>query len=134
MYCSNRQVPDARPGGGIVMAVYDKAYELARDLRQSEEYEEYRNALEAIKGHDTAMSLLRDYRKAQVLVQTAFLTGKEPDESLKKEFARIQELVNLHGPVKRFIEAEERVLLMLADVQRIITDSLELLDYSRQDV
>lgn len=111
------------------MAVYDKAYELARELKESSEYKEYQEARRAIEGNESALSLLRKYRQQQLLLQSAAISGKEPDENLRAEFAKTQELVNMHGPVQRFLQAEERVLVMIADVQKILKDSLNLLEY-----
>jgi len=57
------------------------------------------------------------------------LSGKEPDSAKKEEMDRITELVNMHGGVKRFLDAEQRVMVMMTDVQRILTEALDLLDY-----
>ena len=37
--------------GGFDMATYDKAYELARELKESEEYREYQKAKQAIQAN-----------------------------------------------------------------------------------
>ncbi|QUL98249.1 MAG: YlbF family regulator [Candidatus Fermentithermobacillus carboniphilus] len=115
------------------MAVYDKAYELARELKGSEEYKEYQKAKQAILENPQALSILREYRTHQLAAQSAILTGKELDEKQKAALGRIQEIVNMHGPVKRFIEAEERVLVVLADIQKILQDAMNLLDYMQGD-
>ncbi len=111
------------------MAVYDKAYELARELKQSPEYKEYQKAKREIEGNESALSLLKQYRRQQLMLQGAAVTGTEPDENLKAEFAKTQELVSMHGPIQRFLQAEERVLVMIADIQKILNDALNMLDY-----
>lgn len=68
------------------MAVYDKAYELARELKESAEYKEYQAAKEAIEGNEPALQILRDYWQQQLSIQTALLTGREPDEKNPGEF------------------------------------------------
>lgn len=113
----------------VGMAVYDKAYELARELKQSPEYKEYQKAKREIEGNESALSLLKQYRRQQLMLQGAAVTGTEPDEDLKAEFAKTQELVSMHGPIQRFLQAEERVLVMIADIQRILNDALNMLDY-----
>ncbi|HHY75955.1 MAG TPA: YlbF family regulator [Firmicutes bacterium] len=113
------------------MATYDKAYELARELKASEEYKEYQKAKQAILANETAMSILRDFREKQLRYEMEILSGKEPDEKTREEMQKLTDLVNLHGDVQRFLEAERRILIVMSDIQRILTDALNLLDYSR---
>ncbi|HHY69341.1 MAG TPA: YlbF family regulator [Bacillota bacterium] len=112
------------------MAVYDKVYELARELKDSPEYKEYQDAKQAIEQSESALQILKDYWQLQLSIQTAFLTGREPDEKTQENFQKTQEIINMHGPIQRFIHAERQILTMLTDIQRILTESLDLLDYT----
>jgi len=111
------------------MASYDKAYELARELKESPEYKEYQKAKQELLANKEALSILRDYRRIQMTAQSMYLSGKEPGEKEKADLARIQEIVNMHGGVQRFIQAEERLLVIMADIQKILYDALNLLEY-----
>lgn len=111
------------------MAVYDKAYELARELKESPEYKEYQKAKQALQEKESAIEILKKYRRQQFMVQTALMAGKEPDEKTTSEFSQTQEIVNMHGPIQRFIAAEERILITLTDIQKILNDSLNMLEY-----
>ncbi len=110
------------------MANYDKAYELARDLKASEEYKEYQKAKAEVSSSQEALSILREYRKAEIAFQAAFFSGQQPDDKQKEELETITNIVNMHGPIKRYIEAERRILVTLADIQRILTESMNLLE------
>ncbi len=110
------------------MANYDKAHELARDLKESQEYKEYQKAKAEVSSKEEAVSILRDYRKAEITLQAAFLTGQEPDDEQKRELESITNIVDIHGPIKRFLEAERRILLTLTDIQRILTEAMNLLE------
>jgi cell fate (sporulation/competence/biofilm development) regulator YlbF (YheA/YmcA/DUF963 family) len=118
------------PERRIGMAAYDKAHELARELKESDEYKEYQKAKQAILQSDTALSILKEYRKKQLEYEMSLLAGTEPDPKKKEELDKISEIVNMHGAVKRFLEAEQRVLVMMTDVQRILTGALDLLEYA----
>ena len=113
------------------MATYDKAYELARELKESEEYKEYQKAKQAIQANEAAMSILRDFREKQIRLEMDLLSGKEPDEKAKEEMQKLTDLVNMHGEVKRFMDAERRILIVMSDIQRILTGALNLWDYNR---
>mgnify|MGYP002411813129 CR=1 FL=1 len=110
------------------MAVYDKAHELASELKQSDEYREYQKAKAQVSDSESAMSILRDYRKQEITFQSALLTGQQPTDDDKKEMERLTGIVEMHGPVKRYLEAERRVFVMFSDIQKILTEALNLLD------
>jgi cell fate (sporulation/competence/biofilm development) regulator YlbF (YheA/YmcA/DUF963 family) len=111
------------------MAVYDKVHELARQLKESGEYKEYQKAKQALLENDTAKDILKEYRVAQLKIQSSYLTGNTPDDQLKSEMEKIQDVVRMHSQVQRFIQAEERVIVMLADIQKILTEAMNLLEY-----
>ncbi len=111
------------------MATYDKAHELARELRSSEEYKEYQKAKQELESNEAALSILKEYRRKRLEFEMSFLAGKEPDASKKQDLDKITEIVNMHGPVKRFLDAETRVMVMMTDIQKILTDALNLLEY-----
>ncbi len=111
------------------MVVYDKVYELARELKESPEYKEYQKAKSAIQDSESAISILKKYRQQQFLIQTSAISGQELDEKTRSEFAKTQEVINMHGPVQRFIQAEERLLVTISDIQKILNDTLNMLEY-----
>jgi len=111
------------------VATYDKAHELARDLKLSEEYKEYQRARQDLEKSEAALSILKEYQRKRWEFEMDYLAGKEADGSKKQEFEKITELVNMHGPVKRFLEAEARIMVVMTDIQKILTEALNLLDY-----
>ncbi|MGE5580476.1 MAG: YlbF family regulator [Bacillota bacterium] len=111
------------------MATYDKAHELARDLKSSSEYKDYQRAKQELLANEAALSILKDYQKKRLTFEMELLSGKTPDSAKKEELDKITELVNMHGGVKRFLDAEQRVMIMMTDIQRILTEALDLLDY-----
>ncbi len=112
------------------MAAYDKAHELARELKLSDEYKEYQKARQEIEGNDAALTILKDYRRKRLELEMALLSGKELDEAKKQELDKMNDIVNMHGAVKRFLDAENRVLVMMTDIQRILTEALNLMEYA----
>lgn len=111
------------------MATYDKAHALALELKSSEEYKEYQKAKQAIQNNSAAMSILRDFQKKQLEFEMDMLSGKEPDQKKKEELQKISDIVSMHGEVKRFLDAERRILIVMSDIQKILTDALNLLEY-----
>ena len=111
------------------MATYDKAHELARDLKLSDEYKEYQRARQELEQNEAAMSILKDYQAKRWEFEMDLLSGGEPEGAKKEALEKVSALVNMHGPVKRFIEAEARIMVLMTDIQKILTEALNLLDY-----
>lgn len=110
------------------MASYDKVYELARELKETPEYKEYQKAKQDIMANENALSILKDYRKLQVSTEAMYISGKEPGEKERAELARIQEIIKMHGPIQRYMQAEDRIMRIMADIHKILYDSLNLLE------
>ncbi|MEW6523728.1 MAG: YlbF family regulator [Bacillota bacterium] len=109
------------------MAVYNRAHELARAMKESQEYREYRESRQRLD--DTASRMLRDFRLHQARLHAAHLAGKEPDAEAVKQFERLRGLVELHKPLMEFLALEERLVTMIGDIQKILGDAVELWDY-----
>ena len=52
---------------------YDTANKLAQELKNSEEYRQYRELADKIKENETTVALLKDYHKLQIEVQSMHL-------------------------------------------------------------
>ena len=114
---------------GADVATYDKAHELARDLKLSDEYKEYQRARQELEKNEAAMSILKDYQAKRWEFEMDLFSGGEPNSAKKEALEKVSALVNMHGPVKRFIEAEARIMVVMTDIQKILTEALNLLDY-----
>lgn len=108
------------------MLVYDRAHELARALKGSDEYQSYLRAKERIKSDEPAKKMLADLRAKQWQVQAAQLAGKEAPPDLVSQVEKLYEIVSYHPGLKDLLQAEYRLGKMLADVQKIIAESVDL--------
>ena len=100
----------------------------ARDLKGSEEYKEYQKAKQAIQDNPSAMSILRLPAETN-RIRDGALKRQGTDPKKKEELQKVSDIVNMHGEVKRFLEAERRILIIMSDIQKILTDALNLLEY-----
>ena len=116
-----------RPATEETMTVHDRAYELARALQTGDEYQQYRKAYDGLD--DTARQMLKDWRLMEAQVQMAQMTGEELEEEVGKKRERLQELIGLHQPILEFLQAEQRLMVIINDVQRILAENIELWDY-----
>ncbi|MBQ9950255.1 MAG: YlbF family regulator [Clostridia bacterium] len=101
---------------------YDTAHRLAGEIKESPEYKEYTEALDKIKDDSTTMSLLRDYHKLQIEIQSMAYTGKEDNETVER-FRKLSELLQMNKDVVQFLIAEYKLNTIVGDIYKIIAEA-----------
>ena len=56
---------------------YDTAHSLAAEIRQSSEWQEYHRLKEEVMGDETTAALIREYKKLQLSLQVAAMSGRQ---------------------------------------------------------
>ncbi|NLW24469.1 MAG: YlbF family regulator [Clostridia bacterium] len=108
------------------MNVYDLAYDLARGIKNSSEYKKYQEALSKIKGNPEREKILSDFRKKQMEIQAMQMMGQEVPEAKRQELEKVMEILHLHPSIKEFLEAEYHLGKVMADIHKILGESIEL--------
>ena len=106
------------------MNTYDYAHSMARAIRHSTEYREYREALSKLEADKPAHEMLLDFRREQLELEKAKLTGEEPggrEEKLKKMY----EIIRLNLLITDFLAKEYRFARMIGDIQKILAEATE---------
>ncbi len=106
------------------MNVYDTANRLAQELKQSEEYINYKMAKETLNLKPELKKKIEEFETARYETQiTAMQTGKNDEEKTKKMQQLYLELIE-NDDAKKFFEAETKFNIVLADVNKIIGDAV----------
>lgn len=104
------------------MYVYDKAHELARSLKESEEYREYIRLKEIAYEDGTNKALLEEYKKLQYHLQAKMAAGEPlPDDEMQR-MNQIGTLLQLNKDAGDYLLAEFRFQKLLADIFGILAD------------
>lgn len=106
------------------MQVYDTANRLASEIKESEEYINYKMAKQAINLNQELKNKIKEFEMARYEEQvTAMQTGKSDEEKIKK----VQELyTNLieQDEARRYFDAELKFNVLLGDVNKIISEAV----------
>ena len=106
------------------MNVYDTANKLAQELRQSEEYVNYKMAKETLRLKPELKKKIKEFEEARYDAQiTAMQTGKNDEAKTKKMQDLYIELIE-DNDAKNFFETETKFNIVLADVNKIIGDAV----------
>ena len=105
---------------------YSTAHRLAQDIRNSEEYQTYHGLKESVMGEETTATLIREYRKLQITLQMAMMSGRQAEAEDQQRFSGISALLFSKPEVSQFLLAEMRLQQALADIFRIVTEAADV--------
>ncbi|OPH46819.1 hypothetical protein BC351_12830 [Paenibacillus ferrarius] len=106
------------------MNVHDKAYELAKAIKDSNEYKDMLESRAQIEQDPSSQSLLADFRQRQgELQQKIGMDGMPPQEDME-QLQKLYEVLALNPRINQLFDVERRLSVVLEDVQRIIAEPL----------
>ena len=105
---------------------YSSTYRLAQDIRDSEEYRTYHDLKESVMADETTAALIKEYRKLQVTIQMAVMSGQQADSEDMQRFSGISALLFSKEEVSQFLMSEMRLQQALADIFRILTEAADV--------
>ena len=107
-----------------MMNVYDTANKLATEIKQSEEYVNFKMAREALALNPDLKKRIGEFEVARYDAQlTQMQTGKEDEEKTKKMKELYAELIQIED-AKKYFDAEMKFNILLTDVNKIIGEAV----------
>lgn len=107
-----------------MMNVYDTANQLASEMKQSEEYVNYKMAREALGLNPDLKKKIGEFEVARYEAQlTQMQTGKEDEEKTNKMKELYADLIQIED-AKKYFDAEMNFNILLTDVNKIIGEAV----------
>lgn len=106
------------------MNVYDKAHELARALKESQEYKDFKSALDKIEQNQKNKEMLKDFKKKELQIQAAQLSGQQPDKEEVDKLQKLFQILCYDKDMSDYFAAEFRFNRMMADISKILSDAV----------
>lgn len=107
------------------MNIYDTANNLASEIKQSEEYMNYKMAKQTINLNSELKKKLEEFEMLRYEVQiSAIQTGKTDEEKYKKMQEMYAELIKI-DEAKKYFDAEMKFNILIADVNKIIGEAVK---------
>ena len=107
------------------MNVYDTANKLAKEIKESKEYIDYKNIKEELDKNLEVKAKISEFEKARYEVQLEELKGEEgKKEQLEKMQKMYMDLIKI-DLAKRYFDIELKFNVLLADVNKIIGESVQ---------
>ncbi len=106
------------------MYVYDEANNLAKAIQESKEYKEYEAIKNKVSSDLEMKKKIDDFEKLRYDVQAMAFQGRQDEEKTKK-LQEMYTILNEDKRIKEYFDIEVRFNIMLADVNRIISESVK---------
>ena len=107
------------------MYVYDEANNLAKAIQESKEYKEYKSVKEELQSDLEMKAKIDEFEKIRYEVQVMSFQGEKQDEEKMKKLQEMYEILMKEPKIKEYFDIEVRFNIMLADVNKIISESVK---------
>ena len=107
------------------MNVYDTANKLANEIKNSPEYLDYKKIKEELNQNPDIKAKMAEFEKARYEVQLESLKGEEQEKVKLEETQKIYMELIQNDLAKRYFEIELKFNVLLADVNKIIAESVQ---------
>lgn len=107
------------------MYVYDEANNLAKAIQESKEYKEYKKVKEEMEAISEMKTKIEEFEKIRYEVQVISFQGDKQDEEKMKKLQEMYEILMKEPKIKEYFDIEVRFNIMLADVNKIISESVK---------
>lgn len=106
------------------MSVHDKAHDLGRALRNSEEYRAFLLAKQNLDNDAASKTMVQDFFKKKLAAEYDLMAGHPEDKEKSQELQKMYELIVLNPKARDFIHAHMRFQQIAADIYKIIGDAV----------
>ncbi|MBP3255771.1 MAG: YlbF family regulator [Clostridia bacterium] len=107
------------------MNVYDTANKLAGEIRSSEEFTKYKEAKNRINENPELKQKIDDFEKLRYDIQVLAMQGKEVEDEKNKKLQEMYTILIEQKEIKEYFDLEVKFNVMLADVNKIIAESVK---------
>ncbi|MFD2443069.1 YlbF family regulator [Bacillus sp. CGMCC 1.16607] len=105
--------------------LYDAAYDMEKAIRNSAEYAQLRKMYDEVYKDETAKRMFENFRNIQMELQQKQMMGYDITEEEVQHAQKTVALVGQHATIAKLMEAEQRMSMIIGELNRIIMMPLE---------
>ncbi|MFT8321791.1 MAG: YlbF family regulator [Bacillus sp. (in: firmicutes)] len=109
----------------MTVNLHDSAYSLEKAIRQSDEYNNLKKMYDEVNGDASAKAMFDNFRTIQIELQQKQMTGQEISEEEVEQAQKTVALVQQHEKISKLMEAEQRMSMVIGELNQIIMKPLE---------
>lgn len=106
------------------MNAYDKGTELARALKESDEFKALGKARRELDTDAGARDMVKDFLRKQMEMQIEVMSGKADVKAKQESLQKLGELLSLNSRARDYISAYFRFQQVMQDIYKMIGDAV----------
>lgn len=107
------------------MTVYDTTHELARQIKNSREYIEYKEMKDLINSKPELKKKVDEFEKLRYNTQVLTMQGEKNNEEKVKKLQEMYSILVADADIKKYFDMKVRFNVMLADINKIIGEAVK---------
>ncbi|PLR78004.1 hypothetical protein CU633_07815 [Bacillus sp. V3-13] len=109
----------------MAINLYDSAYDLEKAVRGSDEYMLLKKIYDEVNADDSARRMFENFRNIQMQLQQKQMMGQEITQDEVDHAQKAVALVQQHEKISKLMEAEQRMSMLISELNQIIMKPLE---------
>jgi cell fate (sporulation/competence/biofilm development) regulator YlbF (YheA/YmcA/DUF963 family) len=110
------------------MNIYDSAHQLARTIKNSNEYKAFKKNMNEVKKDKTASKLLADLRNRQLDLQRSQVLGEKIDQNKINKLEELYKIASLNPKLSNYLQSELKFMQTMEDINKILAEAVDV-DY-----
>ena len=106
------------------MNVYDQAHQLAKAIKESEEFKHFEGAQMQLKNKPDLDQMIKDFQQKSMEIQLKQMAGEQPDAEDMQKIQQLYGIVAMDPMAASYMDAEMRFSIMMKDVYEIIGEAI----------
>ncbi len=105
--------------------LYDVAYDLEKAIRESDEFKTLLQMYNEVNGDPSAKTMFENFRNVQLELQQKQMSGQEISQEEVEKAQQMVALVQQHASISKLMETEQRMSMLIGELNKIIMKPLE---------
>ena len=107
------------------MNVYDEAHNLAKAIKESNEFKEFDRIRKEVDDDKETSDMLKELTELQVQLQTAQMVGQQPDKDVFARFQSLNTMAMTKPLAMQYMQAQFALATMMNDVFGIVGEAIK---------
>jgi cell fate (sporulation/competence/biofilm development) regulator YlbF (YheA/YmcA/DUF963 family) len=109
----------------MTVNLHDSAYELEKAIRNSDEYTTLKRLYDEVNADSSAKEMFDNFRNMQMSLQQKQMMGQEITQTEVEQAQNVVALVQQNPKISQLMEAEQRMSMIVAELNKIVLKPLE---------
>lgn len=109
----------------MAVNLFDAANELEKMIRQSDEYKQLKKMYDEVNADASARAMFENFRRVQMQLQQKQMTGQQISQEEVTQAQKTVALVQQNAKISQLMEAEQRMGMLIGQLNQVIMKPLE---------